>query len=67
MVVAVVLGVAFGGVRILMKRVYPDKVFDRAEQMEFISLHLTDTVVKGGSAGGGDSTANVPQTPPRTR
>jgi len=60
---AIIAGVAFGGVRILMKRVYPDKVFDRAEQMEFISLHLTDTVVKGGSAGGGDSTANVPPNP----
>jgi hypothetical protein len=50
-----------------MKRFYPDKVFDRSEQMEFISLHLTETVVKSGSASGGDSTANVPQTPPRTR
>ena len=35
---AVVAGVAFGGIRILMKRWYPDKVFDRPEQMEFISL-----------------------------
>jgi hypothetical protein len=25
-----------------MKRLYPDKVFDRPEQMEFISLHLTE-------------------------
>ena len=40
-------GVAFGGIRILMKRWYPDKVFDRPEQMEFISLHLTETVGKG--------------------
>ena len=46
---AVVAGVAFGGIRILMKRYYPDKVFDRPEQMEFISLHLTETVVKGTS------------------
>jgi hypothetical protein len=60
---AIIAGVAFGGVRILMKRLYPDKVFDRSEQMEFISLHLTETVVKGGSAGGGDSTANAPRNP----
>ena len=44
---AIIAGVAFGGIRILMKRFYPDKVFDRPEQMEFISLHLTETVVAG--------------------
>ncbi len=48
---AIVAGVAFGGFRILMKRLYPDKVFDRPEQMEFISLHLTETAVKGGPQG----------------
>jgi hypothetical protein len=37
--------VAFGGIRILMKRWYPDRVFDRPEHMEFISLRLTETVV----------------------
>jgi hypothetical protein len=61
--IAIIAGIAFGGIRILMKRFYPDKVFDRPEQMEFISLHLTETVVKGGSAGGGDSTANAPRNP----
>ena len=44
---AIVAGVAFGGFRILMKRWYPDRVFDRPEQMEFISLHLTETIVQG--------------------
>jgi hypothetical protein len=43
---AIVAGVAFGGIRILMKRMYPDKVFDRPEQMEFISLRLTETIVE---------------------
>ena len=43
---AIVAGVAFGGIRILMKRWYPDKVFDRPEQMEFISLRLTETIVE---------------------
>jgi hypothetical protein len=49
---AIVAGVAFGGLRILMKRWYPDKVFDRPEQMEFISLHLTESAVQGGSQSG---------------
>ncbi len=61
--IAIIAGIAFGGIRILMKRFYPDKVFDRPEQMEFISLHLTETVVKGGSASAGDSTANAPRNP----
>jgi hypothetical protein len=43
---AIVAGVAFGGLRILFKRLYPDRVFDRPEQMEFISLRLTETVVE---------------------
>jgi hypothetical protein len=51
---AIVAGVAFGGIRILMKRWYPDRIFDRPEQMEFIALRLTETVVKGTSQGGTD-------------
>lgn len=52
---AIVAGVAFGGFRILVKRLYPDRVFDRPEQMEFISLRLTETAVKGtpNAPGGG--------------
>jgi hypothetical protein len=49
---AIIAGVAFGGFRLLMKRVYPDKIFDRPEQMEFISLHLTETVVQAPAGGG---------------
>jgi len=60
---AVVAGVAFGGIRILMKRWYPDKIFDRPEQMEFISLHLTETVVKGASQSGTDGGRPAPQNP----
>jgi hypothetical protein len=52
---AIVAGVAFGGIRILMKRWYPDRVFDRPEEMEFISLRLTETVVKGASRSGTQS------------
>jgi hypothetical protein len=42
-----VAGVAFGGFRILMKRLFPDRLFDRPEQMEFISLHLAESVGAG--------------------
>ena len=60
---AVVAGVAFGGLRILMKRWYPDKIFDRPEQMEFISLHLTETVVKGAAQGRNEGECQAPQNP----
>ncbi len=46
---AIVAGVAFGGFRILMKRFYPHKIFDRPEAMEFISLHLDGTVSESDS------------------
>lgn len=60
---AIIAGVAFGGVRILVKRFFPDKVFDRPEQMEFISLHLTETAVKGAGAGSTDRAQGLPQNP----
>src|SRR6266568_6018802 len=60
---AVVAGVAFGGIRILMKRWYPDKIFDRPEQMEFISLRLTETAVKGASPTGTEGGHPAPQNP----
>jgi Family of unknown function (DUF6599) len=41
---ALVAGLGFGGFRILMKRLFPDRVFDRPEDMEIISLHLSDNV-----------------------
>jgi len=39
---SLVAGLAFGGFRILMKRLFPDRVFDRPEDMEIISLHLEE-------------------------
>jgi hypothetical protein len=39
---ALVAGVAFGGLRVIVKRFFPDSVFDRREAMEIISLHLED-------------------------
>lgn len=41
MVVAVVLGIAFGGVRVVMKILFPGKVFDRPEQMDVLQLGLS--------------------------
>jgi uncharacterized protein DUF6599 len=38
---AVVLGVAFGGVRVLTKIFLPGKVFDRPEQMDILQLGLS--------------------------
>jgi len=69
---AIIAGVAFGGFRILMKRLYPDKVFDRPEQMEFISLHLTEAangvvdeviVVEEVSEKGPEQSRELPQKP----
>jgi hypothetical protein len=37
---ALILGVFFGGFRILMKRLFPDRVFDRSKDVEIISLKL---------------------------
>jgi len=44
---AIVAGVAFGGIRILVKRFFPNRVFDRPERMEFISLHLAEKLAEG--------------------
>lgn len=37
---AIVAGIAFGGIRVLAKRIFPDRVFDRAEDVEIIQLNL---------------------------
>jgi hypothetical protein len=41
MMVTVVLGIAFGGVRVITKRLFPGKVFDRPAQMEVLQLGLS--------------------------
>ncbi len=40
LLVSLIFGVFFGGIRILAKRLFPDKVFDRPEAIEIIQLHL---------------------------
>lgn len=42
MAFALVAGVAFGGLRVLVQRIIPEKVFHREEQVDFISLHLEE-------------------------
>jgi hypothetical protein len=39
---ALVAGVAFGGIRILAKRLFPERVFEQSQNREFISLHLSE-------------------------
>ena len=42
LLISLIFGVFFGGIRVLMKRLFPDKVFDRPEAMEIIQLHLEE-------------------------
>ncbi len=37
---ALVLGIMFGGARVVLKRLFPDRVFDRPEDVEIIRLNL---------------------------
>jgi hypothetical protein len=39
---AIVAGIAFGGIRVLFQRLLPEQVREQREEMEFISLHLAD-------------------------
>ena len=39
---SLVAGSRLAGLRVIIKRFFPDSVFDRPEAMEFISLHLED-------------------------
>ena len=39
---ALVLGLGFGGFRIMMKKLYPDRVFDREQDVGIISLNLRE-------------------------
>jgi hypothetical protein len=40
MMVAVFLGFAMGGIRLWVKKYYPNSIFDRPEEVEIIQLHL---------------------------
>ena len=40
LLVALIFGFAFGGIRIVAKRLFPNRVFDRPEDVEIIRLNL---------------------------
>ena len=40
LLISLICGVFFGGMRLMVKRFFPGKVFDRPEDVEFIQLHL---------------------------
>jgi hypothetical protein len=42
MAISLIAGLAFGGARIVARRFFPNKVFDRPERAEFIALHLQE-------------------------
>jgi hypothetical protein len=39
---ALVIGIAFGGVRFLVRRVLPERLYGKTEEVTFISLHLSE-------------------------
>jgi hypothetical protein len=45
-VIAIVASIAFGGFRVLMQRLFPNRVFDRPQQVELIALHLSEPAEK---------------------
>jgi hypothetical protein len=47
---AIIAGVAFGGIRIAIARLLPGRVFDRPENVEFIALHLGEEAEQGREA-----------------
>ena len=50
-VLALVAGLAFGGVRVLMKKLFPHTTMGRPDETEFISLHLEEGDSKAPDAG----------------
>jgi hypothetical protein len=46
MVLAVAAGIGFGGIRVLVKLIFPNKVFDRANQVEILQLGISSKPIK---------------------
>ncbi|MGD0931606.1 MAG: DUF6599 family protein [Candidatus Korobacteraceae bacterium] len=42
LLISLIFGVFFGGIRILAKRLFPDRVFGRSDEIEIIQLHLEE-------------------------
>lgn len=47
LLVMLVFGIFFGGFRLLMARLFPNRVFDRPDHMEIIQLHLEEGTSSG--------------------
>jgi Family of unknown function (DUF6599) len=43
---ALISGLAFGGVRLMVKRALPDRVFDRSDQLQILQLGLSSKPIK---------------------
>ena len=48
---AMIAGLAFGGLRIVIQRLFPGKIFARPEEAEFIALHLEEQSVPSAKPG----------------
>ena len=42
LLVGLIFGVFFGGIRVALTRLFPHTIFDRPEQVEIIQLHLKE-------------------------
>lgn len=49
---ALISGIAFGGLRVVAKRLYPDRFFDRSRDVDIIQLNLRQRRIEGDGAGG---------------
>ncbi len=57
--ISLAAGVAFGGVRILLRRYFPGRLFGDADRTEFIALHLEDGMADGPASSGGSTKSSV--------
>lgn len=48
---AVLFSIGFGGFRILVQRLFPNKVFDRPDHLEIIAMHLSEPAKKPPDSG----------------
>jgi hypothetical protein len=42
LLISLIFGVFFGGIRVVLKRLFPQRVFDRPEDVDIIQLHLRE-------------------------
>ena len=47
LILTIVSGVLFAGFRLLIKRLFPGKIFDRPENVEILQLGITSKPIEG--------------------